>query len=205
MRPFANLVNERFERLLVVKRSETDLTKWECLCDCGKTILARTDSLRSRNTRSCGCLRRESSNQNGLDRKTHGMSHTVEYHAWFDIIGRCFNENYANYKYYGVRGITVCDEWKDSFEAFYRDMGPRPGDGYSIDRRENDKGYCKDNCRWATEIEQKNNTSRNVFYIYNGVAKTLPAWCRELGLKLGTIRSRIENGLSFEEAIKPRK
>lgn len=100
----------------------------------------------------------------------------------------------------------MCSEWKESFEAFYADMGSRPSNDYSIERNDNDKGYYKENCRWATRIEQANNRRSNVFYEYLGEKKTLSEWCRELNLDIVLTKKRIQYGWSFEEAanIKPR-
>lgn len=86
---------------------------------------------------------------------THGMAGTPIYQIWASMIQRCTNSKDKDYKDYGARGITVCKEWL-KFEAFFSDMGHRP-EGRSLDRRENDKGYSKDNCRWATAVEQANN------------------------------------------------
>ena len=197
MATFIDLTGQQFGRLVVTERAENSAkgeAQWYCLCVCGNETRVPTRHLRGGNTKSCGCSNRDVST-------THGMSSSPEYVIWSGIKQRCYNEKNPDYHHYGERGIIVCDEWKESFEAFYRDMGPRPSPQHSIDRRENDKGYSKKNCRWATQIEQSNNTRRNIFYIYNGITRTLKAWCRELNLNYHTVRARLQKGMPFEDAI----
>ena len=92
----------------------------------------------------------------------HGMSKSDEYKIWVGMKSRCFNKNNYCYLKYGGNGVTVCDDWKESFESFYRDMGPRPSKKHSIDRIDNSKGYNKDNCRWATATIQSRNQGRSL-------------------------------------------
>ena len=102
----------------------------------------------------------------------------------------------------GGDGVTVCDEWRNSFEAFYRDMGSKPSALHSIDRKDSAKSYCKDNCRWATPIEQANNISTNVYYKVAGERKTLAEWCREFEVNYKTMHSLLRrSGFEFEDAL----
>lgn len=94
----------------------------------------------------------------------------------------------------------MSDEWRNDFQTFYRDMGPRPSPNHSIERDDNDGNYCKENCRWATRLEQANNTSRNVYCEFDGEIKSLSDWCRELNLSYSKMRRHIRKGLSFEDA-----
>jgi hypothetical protein len=87
-------------------------------------------------------------------REMHGMTHTPEYGVWQRLRDRCYNKNNPRYERYGGRGITVCDEWRLSFEAFYMDMGQRPDPSLSIERVNNNLGYFKNNCKWGTDEEQ---------------------------------------------------
>lgn len=89
--------------------------------------------------------------------KTHGMTNTSEYRSWHHMKGRCLNPKDYDYKNYGGRGIDICQDWVDSFESFYKDMGPKPSRNHSLERIDNSKGYNKENCKWATRKEQNNN------------------------------------------------
>lgn len=200
-----DLKNQRFGRLVALERySEVTAcgkTQWECQCDCGVIILAITGSLTTGNTQSCGCQRRDSARQNGLKIK-HGMTGTPEYKAWRGLRYRCYDPEHENYHNYGGRGITVCDEWKESFEAFYRDMGPRPGLGYSIDRKDVNGNYEPNNCRWATAIEQASNQRKTILYDFKGEKLTLPEISRRTNIPTPTLESRIKRmNLSIDEAV----
>ena len=120
------------------------------LCDCGKEYIVRAADVRNGHVTSCGCKKGNHS---------HGLSHTGEYSSWRSMIRRCESPTCASYKYYGGRGITVCDEWKE-LSNFCRDMGPRPP-GTSIDRINNDLGYFKENCRWADQKTQNLNRRKS--------------------------------------------
>ena len=202
-----------FTRLRVLRRIENKLqgkaqtpkSQWECLCDpelggCGNTVSALGCDLMRGHAHSCGCLTKESVS---AAKTIHGFSHLPEYKIWWHIQDRCYNEKSSSYERYGARGITVCDEWKESFEAFYRDMGSRPSPTHSIERKDNSLGYSKSNCKWATLEEQGNNKRNNVFIEYRGQTKTLTQWCQELRLNYKTIYTRLQRGWSFEEAILP--
>lgn len=194
----ARLLGQRFERLTVSKIDRIDrYVYWECLCDCGNIVIATTGNLRSGNTRSCGCFKRDNPNIT----VKHGLSQSDEYRIWRGIKDRCRNPTSKYYDRYGGCGIDVCDEWYNSFETFYRDMGPRPSPDHSIDREENDKGYSKGNCRWATPTEQANNRRNNVYYEFDGERKTLTQWCREFRVERWKLQRLIKSGMSLESAL----
>ena len=114
-------------------------------------------------------------------RERHGMCKTHEYQTWADMKTRCNNKNHKWYYCYGDRGISVSDEWL-SFTNFFRDMGPKPK-GTSLDRINNDEGYSKDNCRWATSHEQNRNHRRNRLATFLGETLTFTDWAIRLGYK----------------------
>jgi hypothetical protein len=140
--------------------------QWRFRCDCGNEKIIIAASVRRGLTKSCGCLNLELATkrlqgrpQTGRDspRYRHGYSRTRIYRIWSGILSRCTNPNEPGYKHYGGRGITVCDRWRNSFEAFLADMGECPSPDLSIDRIDNEKGYEPGNCRWATRKEQRAN------------------------------------------------
>ena len=156
-----DLTGQTFGRWVVISRGSDDPSGrayWNCLCECGTEKLVRVGHLRGGLTQSCGCRRAEVAAQTHT---THGMRWSPEYSVWSGMKRRCFNPNEQNYAYYGGRGITICPEWAESFETFYRDMGPRPSDDLSIDRIDVDGNYEPGNCRWATATEQSSNQRRS--------------------------------------------
>ncbi len=114
---------------------------------------------------------------------------------------RCYRKNYVDYHRYGGRGIEVCDEWKNSFLAFYKDMGERPK-GKTLDRINNDKGYSQENCKWSTPREQANNRRNNRFLTHKGKTLTVAQWARKLGVKDGILRYRLRKNWAIEEVLK---
>jgi hypothetical protein len=192
-----------YSRLKVVRcvGARNKRVHWECLCDCGNIAVVSTGSLRSGNCSSCGCYNIEQVKKAGKSRSTHGMKRTPEYRCWAQLKHRCINKDSQGYADYGGRGITVCDEWKDSFETFFKDMGPRPSPKYSLDRIDNDGPYCKENCKWSTRKEQANNKRSCRILVLGNEAKTVAEWSEVVGLKGQTIRSRLSRGWSVKDAL----
>lgn len=156
-----NLTGQRFDRLLAIKDSgkrKNNHAVWLCRCDCGNLAEILACHLKSRNTQSCGCLRREKAMY--INYK-HGGTITRIYGIWADMNRRCFNQNNKSYKYYGGRGIKVCSEWKDNFVAF-RFWAILSGykDNLTIDRIDNDGNYEPDNCQWITQSENSKKSIR---------------------------------------------
>lgn len=135
------------------------------------------------------------------DKPKEHLSYLPEYRTWYSIKRRCYSKKDLYYQGYGALGITVSDEWLKSFEAFYKDMGPKPKDKHSLDRRDKTGNFTKDNCYWATKKEKEHNRANGVLYTYQGKTQNLRQWCSELGLPYSTIYSRIYDGYSFEKSI----
>lgn len=168
---FKDLNGRVFSRLTVLERwgKIRKEASWLCVCACGNFTIASGYSLRSRGTRSCGCLSRElSSKRFKTINLTHGMEGTPIYKRWSGMISRCR----GSHKNYGGRGIAVCKRWL-KFENFYKDMGDSPSKIHSIDRIDNNKGYSRGNCRWATPKEQANNKRTNTYRAIGGKRLTL--------------------------------
>jgi hypothetical protein len=123
-----------------------------------------------------------------------------ELNTWTNMIARCMNPRRPDYRFYGGRGIAVCQRWQVSFGAFLSDMGPRPA-GASLDRIDNTRGYEPTNCRWATKHEQMQNTRATRLITFNGRSMGLTAWAREVGINKESLRTRLLRGWSIEAAL----
>ena len=173
-----------------------------CRCDCGATTSPTLENLRKDNgTRSCGCEKRSVLERQQAAGRTHGMRHTRVYGIWHGMKQRCLNPNAKEYKWYGGRGIKVCDSWIDSFEAFYADMGDPPSDQHSIERRDVNGDYTPNNCCWATRVEQSNNMRNNVIIEHGGRSQTLTQWARELSTPRATLYYRYMHGWTSAEIL----
>ena len=173
------------------------LAWWECRCTCGRRVLINGHHLRTGNTRSCGCLK------NDIHRarlRKHGRCNTREYTSWSAAKTRCYNRKQPSYAHYGGRGITMCRRWRLSFVLFLRDMGPCPP-GYSLDRIDVHGGYTPRNCRWASLIEQQNNTTANRLVEHRGETYSVSEWERRLGFTTGTLKRRLLIGWPVERAF----
>lgn len=192
-----DLTGMRFSRLEVMSRAGTKYNTqvfWHCVCDCGKSVLTNTASLRSGHTKSCGCLSR--------DRVTkHGMHKSSEYLIWQQAKERCHNPNKASYQRYGARGIYMVDEWRDDFQRFLADMGTRPSKEHTLERVDNDGPYAPWNCTWATKDVQYRNRRQTVWIEFQGERLCRKDWCRRYGLDEATFAARLSRGWDLERAL----
>lgn len=200
MSKFIDLTGKRYNHLFVIEKDNTKdngNTYWKCKCDCGNFTSVSGKNLKANAVKSCGCLRKTAPN------KTHGLSNTREYRKWVNIKKRCYDPSYAAYKNYGGRGIKMCDQWHNSFEAFYKWIKEhRTSDDQSIDRIDNNGDYSPDNCRMTDAKVQANNRRMCHYYSHDGKTQTLMQWCEELGLDYKRTHNRIfKLGWDFEKAI----
>lgn len=198
-----DITGKKYGRLTVVRPAFKDGRgewHWECLCDCGNYKTVTGNKLRSGNTQSCGCLQKES---RGTGRITHHMTNSRIYTIWLNMKARCFNPKAASYPNYGARGITVCDEWRNSFEEFHRwaeDSGY--SDGLSLERKDVNGNYEPSNCSWITPYEQHLNRTDSHKLSAFGETHTIQEWAEKTGLKYDTIERRVNQyGWSIEDAL----
>lgn len=198
-----------FGKLTLIKNTNPNEQRfskiiWECQCECGNKITSSAKSLRAGRRKSCGCLRSENSGRRKHGQGTKGKE-TPEYKTWMNILSRCGDapcvKRVNTYKNYSARGIFVCERWKNSFAAFYEDMGIRPSKDHSIDRINNNDGYYKENCRWATDKEQCNNRRFNLLITIDGVEKTLQEWSDSYKIKSSLVSKRLKRDWPIKMAL----
>lgn len=189
------LVGKKFGKLLVddvVCENEVFFVIVDC--ECGKKKKYKLSGFVANYPTHCGC-----DNKN----KIHGMTNHPLYKSWAAMKRRCDNPDELHKKYYKEKGITYCKEW-GKFIAF-RDWALKNGyvDGYTIERIDNSKGYCPENCTWIEAKEQNKNKTNKSHLIINGIDKSYTEWANEYGLKENTIRMRVKYGWSGEDLLKP--
>jgi hypothetical protein len=170
---------------------------WRCKCECGNETDVLSTRIKNGITKSCGCLKfKKGQNQ------THGLRKHPIYNVWTGMKERCLNKKSKKYPDYGGRGILMCKEWEESFVNFYNDMKDGYVKGLHLDRKENDKGYSKENCRWVTPLINNNNRRSCIYICMDGRTHTPAEWGRELGGgKDDTINHRRKRGWTDFEAL----
>ena len=195
-----------FGRLRVLSRAGSDkhsCALWECRCECGATLTVSSNSLRQGRTTSCGCYRAERANDVNTkhgNASRAGVSYL--YRAWQNMKARCYNPKSTHYSYYGQRGIRVCDEWINNFQAFADHMGERPSDKHTLDRVDPDGDYTPDNTRWADKKTQSVNRRNTILVTFNGETKPLVQWCELYGVPLRRARYQLKAGKPLNHIFK---
>lgn len=208
MKAFTDLSGQKFHRLTVVSyagKSPNKMFTFLCRCDCGTEKVFRGNHLVRGEVKSCGCYRRETSAAKiRLISTTHGHAadgKSPTYESWTAMKARCGDVKHPAFHRYGGRGIMICDRWS-IFENFLEDMGERP-EGKTLDRKENDLGYSKDNCQWSTGKVQSRNRSNNHVITHDGKTMCLSEWAERVGIKKTTIRERLRRGWTANDALTP--
>jgi hypothetical protein len=193
---FVNLTGRVFCHVTVLSFAgqKSGKSRWNCVCVCGKRLVASSDTLKT-NNRSCGCKRRGNFRHGGKARSNANTGLRGAYVSWHGMLNRCLNENEPAYSNYGGRGISVCSRWLYSFERFLEDMGERP-DGMSIDRIDSNGDYTPENCRWASDKTQSVNRRSVVLIEIDGQRKCMSDWAKERGVDVRLISNRIKKGWS---------
>ena len=195
-----DLTGKIFGRLTVLALG-TPISKrraYMCACECGKQKLVRGECLSQGMTESCGCIRAELT---AAINKTHGMSSSPEYKSWAHAKARILNPKNHKFAFYGGRGITMCQEWIDSFDAFFADMGYKPSKKHSLGRIDVNLGYCKENCRWESFAEQARARSDNVYVLVDGVKMILKDACKNKSIDYKKASRNIKLGLWNPEKV----
>jgi len=195
---YADITGIRFGMLTAIRPAYRLKGKlmWEFSCDCGTIKIANGTYVRTGQTKSCGCLAAPGKAVFGVPVKT-----LREHRIWHGMISRCENPNLKEYKYYGAKGISVCESWRKTFLNFFSDMGKCPN-GLTLDRIDSKGNYEPGNCRWASHGTQARNTSGNIMVSINGESKCVCEWLEHFGLKKATYLGRLKSGWTREMALK---
>jgi hypothetical protein len=188
--PMVGMVFGRWRVLRRVENGAARHATYICRCECGREKRILGSQLRRGRSRSC----------RSCPPRRHGMTNSPTWRTWSGMITRCYNPHAVVYARYGAMGVRICDRWRDSFEAFLADMGPRPI-GMSIDRIDNSGNYEPENCRWATATEQACNRRSTRFLTLHGLTHPMAEWARRTGISKERIHWRLKAGWSLEDAL----
>lgn len=202
MRP-VNIAGKTYGRLKAVSRtgSKNGKSEWLFECVCGEKRELIASRVISGGTKSCGCLKSESSRATSIKNIKHGETGALTYNSWIAMRNRCDNTNHKDRASYGGRGIGYAAEWSD-YRKFKDDMGERPSKDYTLDRIDVDKGYSKSNCRWATRHQQSRNRRDNAKFTFKGKTLCATDWAKELGICHSSFIDRALAGKTGESLFK---
>lgn len=201
-----DLTGMKFNKLTVIEfvgLNKNNKALWKCKCECGKIVNVISSNLKNGNTKSCGCYNIDKI----IERNTkHNGKGKRLFNIWCNMKDRCYREKSKIYKYYGLKGIKVCDEWLhdySNFEKWSLENGYR--DNLTIDRIDSNKDYCPNNCRWITLAEQQRNKSNNILITIDGVTRKIFEWCEIYKIDLKLAHDRYKKGKKGVEIFKPKK
>lgn len=200
---FLDRSGRKYGRLTAIRVSHYNERKqayWLCVCDCGTEKSIFGGNLTSGAVISCGCYSRENP-AHLIHGAAKDFQHYPEYDIWLGMKGRVHNPNNKRFKFYGGRGITICQQWLDSFENFYRDMGQRPHPKLTLHRVNNNGNYCPENCVWATKKVQNREKTNTHWQTYQGERKSLADWADITGINYTALHQRLRAGWSVERAF----
>lgn len=192
---FVDITGERYGKLVAIcattERTKNGGVIWLFKCDCGKSKCIPANSVKSGLVKSCGCIT-----------KTHGMTGTRLFNIWVDMRQRCSNPNYPQFYLWGGKGVKVCQEWENDFQAFYNwAISNGYDDTLSIERKDGCGDYEPSNCKWATPKEQSRNTTGNRKITIDGETKLLCEWIEISPITTSTYYKRIKRGMTDKEAL----
>lgn len=199
---YTKYIGLRFGKLIVKSvshKNKYSIVFMEADCDCGGSIKTSLSGLKKGRTVSCGCHNREKSIKQHL---RHGKTGTRLHYVWLAMKDRCNNERNKSFKNYGGRGITVCEEWQKSYESFESwALSSGYKEGLSIDRIDNNKGYCPENCRMTDNVQQARNKRNTVIIDFDGSKKSLQELAEEKKVSVSKLRYRIKAGWDINKAL----
>lgn len=190
---------QRFGRWTLIRRDGVTAwgrPQWLVQCECGTSKSIEVSSIARGDSASCGCLQKQVATARWT---THGLMGTRAHACWKSMKARCLNPLETGYKYWGGRGITICEKWL-TFEGFFEDMGEAP-EGMTIGRRDNDGNYEPGNCRWETQVQQQRNRRSNRRLSWRGETLCVSEWSERLGISRRTIQSRLADGWDTERSL----
>lgn len=201
-----NIVGQKFGRLTVIEQHGFSKPNkhgkrhaiWYCKCDCGNFIERTTDVLK-RGKSSCGCIQKENLENMAKKNTTHGMANTRLYGIYKGMMNRCYNENDIHFPAYGARGIAICQEWLNDRPKFF-EWAFQNGyeENLTIERKDNNKGYCPENCCWIPKEFQPKNKRQNIMITYQGKTLCAEDWSKLTGINAQSIRWRYKHGWSVD-------
>lgn len=201
---FQNIAGIRFGRLVVLEKHHQDKWRgwhWTCACDCGNKTIVSSHHLLQGHTKSCGCLKIETTKTVNFK---HGYSRTKLGAVRNALLQRCYNTNDKGYHRYGGRGIQVCEEWRNHPTSFYDwaiKQGYKEDSSLSIERIDNNGNYEPSNCCWSLPLKQSNNRRNTIYLTLDGKTKPLAVWSKELAIPRSTLFSRKKRGWTDKDTL----